>query len=106
MPRRAAIEKEIDLPSWLKTIEDTCLSKMLIEALVARKHAIQAGALDQRDARGELKSADETIDQIAFGRFESPVACKKAADALRKYTHSLDLAAGVVVFHHRAARRR
>lgn len=89
MPHRP-INKEVDLPAWVNKLEDTCLAITVMEALFARDSAIKAGALDNEDALEILKSGDATIDQIAYGRYHGQVACKKAADALRKYQQALD----------------
>ena len=92
MPHKYIEKSILNPPQWLEAMraDDPCLFQMLSEALVARDHAIEAGA--QRDPRSHaaLRAGDATIDQIAFGRYKSPVACRKAADALRKYTQALD----------------
>ena len=92
--RRTRIDLEIlRLPEWLEAIDDVCLRRTLSEALIARGEAVQFGAMQKRRAKGEIASGDRTVEQIASGRYTGEAACKRAADALRKYTHALDLAA-------------
>ena len=94
MPRRQKrIAMEIlNRPAWLVAIEDPCLQTALEEALVTRSQAVGLGAMRIRRAQDEIHSGDQTVAQVASGRYTGAVACKRAADAHRKYTHAFDFA--------------
>ena len=89
MPHRP-IKKIFDMPAWMDRIDDTCLYEMLVEAIVARGAALRAGILQHPRCLPIFQSADETVDQIAYGRYQGQTACRKAADALRKYQQAHD----------------
>ena len=89
------VDKELDMPDWLELIEGHCLQEILIEALVARACAVRNNAESNPRANTALVAGDKTIDQIAQGRYKGRLACKKAADALRKFTQALNYTASV-----------
>jgi hypothetical protein len=82
-------KKVLGVPAWVEEL-DPCLQNIIVEALVARRAAELAGAMKHAGCRAALESADLTLDMIADGRATGTIACKKAADALRKYTQALE----------------
>lgn len=84
MPPKRRFE-EASFPAWAEAIEDPCLRDVVLEAFVARRAAVLAGADRHRACRAALTSGDATMDQIRYGRYEGKSACRKAATAVRKY---------------------
>jgi hypothetical protein len=78
-------KKKIEVPDWVDAIDNLCLRHIIVEGLVARRVALDHGALDHPKCRAVLEGADKTLDRIADGRVVGDIACKKASDALRKY---------------------
>ena len=85
MPHRL----KINWPEWVEGLRDPvdgCLSAVVMEALHARDVAVRVGALSDRRCAGAVRAGDKTLDNI--GRITGPLACKRAADALRKYVQA------------------
>ena len=88
-----ASRKNIMFPEWVENTPDACLSEALKEALLARNSAIGSGVLKSGKAcKASFESAENTIEQIEFGRVHGSVACRKAATAMRKYTVAAECA--------------
>lgn len=82
MPAR---ERNIIFPAWSEDLPDTCLRKVVRQAVIARSDAVDNGALKHKSCRAVFESADKTLDQIEFHRITGDIACTKAATALRKF---------------------
>ena len=87
---------------WVEGITNRCLQDVLLEAYIARLHAVQDGAERYPGCKRVLDKADATIDQIRFGRYEEEQACRRAAVAVRKYT--MALACASPIDRHKAAK--
>jgi len=83
---------DLYVADWIDGLGNECLSEMLVEALVARRSAIRAGALAHRATKSIIESGDATLEQIKYGRYRGTPACKRAATIIRKYTEAMDLA--------------
>jgi hypothetical protein len=79
----------LGVPAWMEEL-DPCLYNVVLEAIVARHAAERAGAMKYAGCRAAIESADVTLDMIADGRTTGTAACKKAVDAVRKYTQALE----------------
>ena len=92
MPHRHVFDEDLELgePAWLSEIDDACLHNTLLETLVARRMAIKEGALDHPRALKIWLAGSKTLEQIKYGRYSGPIACTKAADALRKFQQAID----------------
>lgn len=93
MPHKSLAKLRLGLPSWVRDVKDVCLQKVLVEAIVARDSAISSGAERYVTTRKILDSGDATMEQVQFGRYVGADACKRVADALRKYMEALSIAA-------------
>ena len=82
----------LDVPEWVEELADVCLQTTVEEALWARHYAVRWGALEHKSCRAALASADATLQRIADRRVIGNSACKKAADALRKYNTAAECA--------------
>lgn len=78
------------VPRWIDELDDRCLYEVAIEAWVARRSAVRAGADKDDRARRILAAADQTMDQVASGRVTGQRACRLAATATRKYNSALE----------------
>lgn len=96
------------LPEWVETISDRCLYTTILEAYVARQFAIKWGARRYRDLGAIFDAAEKTLQMVADGRVTGELACKRAADALRKYVSAGEFAYAMQnpPQRRRAARRR
>lgn len=91
MPHRP-IDVVLQPPAWVERLEDSCLQQTVIEALVARWTAIKNGAEHHRACKAALVSGKTILENIATGRVTGELACKRAADALRKFTTAVECA--------------
>lgn len=91
MPHRR-LDKILRPPAWVERLADPCLHTTIIEALVARQAAMAQGAPTHRPCRNVFEAAERTLDQIGLGRVTGKEACRKAADALRKYNTAAECA--------------
>jgi len=64
---------------------DTCLQNVVDEALVTRRAALRAGALDHPACAADVRAGDATLAHVRTGEIAGSFACKRAADALRSY---------------------
>jgi hypothetical protein len=85
-------KKIFNWPEWVQSIEDPRLSATVREALFAGDTAVEAGAKKYKNCQRALRSAEQTLDQIRFGRVTGKAACRKAADAIRKFTTAAECA--------------
>lgn len=84
MPHRPV--ETLRLPKWVQElVDDRCLYTTVVEALVARQYAIDWGAREYKTEAKIFRAADNTLQMIADGRVYGEMACRKAADALRKF---------------------
>ena len=89
MPHR---ERRIPWPLWVERIGSECLQTTVKEALHARDAAVDGGAERHTACARVLRAADATLDQIEFDRVTGRLACRKAADALRKFNTAAECA--------------
>lgn len=96
MPHR----EDVVYAPWVNELweQDPCLGRIVIEAVVARQAALKAGANKPeapRSCRRAFESAETTLDAVRLGKVApgTDAAWRRASDALRKYTTSLDCAA-------------
>lgn len=91
--------KIITYDKWVEDIANTdpCLGRIVKEAVFTREAAIEAGAARKtapKSCRKMFNTAETTIDAIRDGRLPAGEAasCKRASDALRKFTQALEYA--------------
>ena len=81
--------RDRDIPDWIAFLDNECLQITSFEAAVARKKALKAGVDPEVGPCGAaFKAAERTLDAVESGKVRGLVACKRAADALRKFTEA------------------
>lgn len=76
------------MPDWVHAVrrKDACLHGILVEAYVAKMHALEEGARNYRDTRKVYDVAEAALQAIAQKQVEGRGAWKAATDAVRKFT--------------------
>jgi phage tail tube protein FII len=89
--------RDVTFDPWIENIrqEDSCLGRILIEAVVMKDAAVKAGAASRRASKKcfkKFESAETTLETIRTGKIKpnTDIAWKRASDALRKFTEALE----------------
>lgn len=85
---------------WVEmlTAQDSCLGRIVREAIVARDAAMSSGATSpgtSRRCRKAFDSAEKTLNTLRLGKIRpnTDVAWKRACDTLRKFIEALECTA-------------
>jgi len=95
MPHKPKHKLDLNIPEWVDRLpgEEKCVWENVVEALVARRAAIKAGAESNKACNAALRAGDATLERLSEGRKGNRSAAKQATDALRKYVVAQECAA-------------
>lgn len=78
---RAAYDDALRLAPWVEALDERhYLQQRIVDALIARRAAIRAGADGRR-----IDAIDRTLDPVRLGTVSVEVACRAASKAIDRY---------------------